>query len=184
VYLLELKNGLAHMVMGEEVVKPRSLIHIAHNVSLLQMQLWDFILSKTPQDKIINESVHQIAISEIVKFLGNTRNRKHIEVLLEEMATIHTYSISLSTVDHGRFPFFSSTSIENGILSYTYPTAVKKAFASQGPCSSANLSMLRKFDCKYALFLYSLCLDYKNLKQTPQLTLQQFYQYMGIESGA
>jgi hypothetical protein len=163
--------------MEDEIVKPSNVIHIVHNVSLLQAQLWDFILSRTPPDQIINKPVHQLPISAIIKFLGNTRNHKHIKAILEEMEAIFTYTLLKKddTQDWGCFPLFASAKVVNNIFVYSYPAVIKKAFASQGPYSSINLSMVRKFDCKYALFLYSLCLDYKNIRQTPWLTIKPIH---------
>jgi plasmid replication initiation protein len=173
------------LVMDDEILKPSTLIHIAHNISLLQAQLWDFIFFRTPIEKIIDEQEHQLPISEIINFLGNTRNRKHVQALLEEMAKIFSYAIlKKSGQDWGCFPLFSSACVDGGIFKYSYPLVIKKAFASYGPYSTMKLSMLRKFDCKYALFLYPLCFDYKNTLQTPWFTLQQFYQYMGIQDGS
>lgn len=170
--------------MKNEVVKPSNLIHIVHNLSLLQAQLWDFILAQTPSEEILTKDYHQLPISTIMKFLDNTRNSKHVKVLLEEMGTIFTYTLIKkdSSEDWGCFPLFSSASVVDNVFIYSYPAALKNAIANPSVYSCINLSMVRKFDRKYALFLYSLCFDYKNILQTPWLTLRQFCDYMGVKA--
>ncbi|MBS1988855.1 replication initiation protein [Candidatus Dependentiae bacterium] len=172
--------------MEKEIIKPSNLIHIVHNFSLMQAQLWDFILAQTPREEILTKEFHQLSISRIMKFLGNTRNNKHVKATLEDMGTIFTYILIKKEMhkDVGSFPLFSSVSIVDNVFNYSYDEVIKKFFVELKCYSYINLLMVRKFDCKYALFLYQLCCDYKKVAQTPYLTLKTFCQYMGLEDGS
>lgn len=171
--------------MKKEVVKPSNLIHIAHNMSLLQAQLWDFILAQIDPEDIAAHEFHQISMPTIMKFLGNTRNNKHVKGILEDMATISTHTLINKDGDNkwGCFQLFSSASVIDNVLHFSYDKAIKKYIIDSRVYSRVNLSMVRKFDCKYSLFLYELCYDYRKIGQTPYLKLKIFCQYMGIENG-
>ncbi|MCA9507903.1 MAG: replication initiation protein [Myxococcales bacterium] len=169
--------------MKKEVVKPSNLIHIVHNMSLLQAQLWDFILAQISPEELVAQEFHQIPISTIMRFLGNTRNSKHVKVILEEMAQISTHTLinKSGSAEWGCFQLFSSARVVDNVLHFSCDKITKDLMVDRIHYSRINLSMVRKFDCKYSLFLYELCCDYKNIGQTPHLKLGTFRQYMGVQ---
>lgn len=170
-------------VVVNDFIKPSNAIHLAHNFSLMQILLWDFILSKTSQEDIALQEYHTISMATLVKFLGNTRNIQHIKKSLESMSSVITYPvINKDGEEWGCFPLFSHAFIENGKFEYSYSRMIKKFLASPTVYSRINLSTLVKFDCKYGLFLYQLCLDYQNVIFTPWFSLEKFCLYMGVSS--
>jgi plasmid replication initiation protein len=180
--------------MKYEVLKASNAIHVAHNFSLLQGQLWTLILLTTPPEDILTKDIHQIPISKIMKLLGKTRNEKYVKALLEEMSSIVTRCVinkvrenkagepleDEDDQDWGDFPLFEYAIVKDNIFQYSYSQSIRKDLASPQCYSYINLLMLRKFSCKYSMFLYELCFDYKNVSQTKWLTIDLFCQYMGI----
>jgi plasmid replication initiation protein len=171
--------------MKNELIKASNAIHIAHNLSLLQAQLWDFILAQTPQEEILSPDnlQHQLSLAIMLKFLGNTRNSNYLKTVLESMSSVVTYTvINKDGNEWGMFPLFTHAQVRGGIFYYEYPATVKRFLGEPHlyMYSRINLSTLRKFACKYSMFLYQLCLDYKNVMQTPTLPLEKFCAYMGV----
>lgn len=166
------------------LLKPSKLIHIAHNLSLLQSQLWDYILSQTSREEILTQSgMHQISIAKILKFLGNTRNTNHVQHVLVDMHRKSTYTvITKDGSDRGAFMLFNYAYVKDGIFYYSYDPIVAKFIVSKlEHYTRINLSTVLKFDSRYALFLYQLCLDFHATAQTPWLNIETFCNYMCID---
>jgi hypothetical protein len=169
--------------MKNELQKPSNLIHIVHTHTLMQFKSWDFILAQTPRDDILAGKTHSISLACILHFLDNTRNHAHLIKLLESMASITTFTVidkQGNSIKREPFNLFQNAVVKDSIFYYKYPCAIKQYFHAHEPYCLIDLSILRKFDCKYSSFLFQYCLDYLDASITPWLTVEQFYIYMGI----
>lgn len=165
-----------------EVIKATGAIQISHTITLLQQQLWNFLLANAYPD-FDKKDEYTISISKIMAYLANSRNEEHIKESLKGLAIRVEYNIlgKDNKERWGIFHLLESVEIHNGACTYSYSARLKELLNNPTVFAKISLLVQKKFDCKYALFLYELAVDYKSVGQTPWLKIAKFRQYMGLE---
>lgn len=165
-----------------EVIKATGAIQISHTITLVQQQLWNFLLAHAYPD-FDKKDEYTISISKIMAYLANSRNEEHIKESLKGLAIRVEYNIlgKDNKERWGIFHLLESVEIHNGACTYSYSARLKELLNNPTVFAKISLLVQKKFDCKYALFLYELAVDYKSVGQTPWLKIAKFRQYMGLE---
>jgi hypothetical protein len=171
-------------VQEKEVVKASGAVHISHTVSLLQQQLWNILLVHA-YSNFGKQNEFQLKISKILDYL--TLNRQcewsHVVSALYGLNVKVQYNLLSKDKDNkwGIFHLLQDVYVKNGVCFYSYDPTIKDAMRNSIMFAKISLTIQRKFLCKYALFLYELAVDYKQLGQTPWMELSTFRKYMGLQ---
>lgn len=168
--------------MQTVLIKPSHLIHIEHNLSRMQMLIWDFILAQTSPENFVTASHHKIPVATILKYLKTTRNYTWIEKALTEMSGLSAHTILKKNRRLSeRFKFFESLQILDNIVHYSFSKPFRLSMIKKRSYSKIDLLLALEFKGKYASVLHQLCFDYKGIYQTPWFTIPEFCAYMGVD---
>jgi len=167
--------------MKFELTKPSSVIHISHTISQLQQQLWNFLLAHA-YNNAYKKVIHQISMMDILKFLGNTRNRTYVETALSALTDISTNIIfnkdSENSLDS--FNFLGDVFFSDGKCFYSYGEQLRELLTAPRCYAKINLLTQRKLRSKYSSILYELFLDYAILGTTHWMSISQFRTFIGL----
>lgn len=164
------------------LIKASGAIHISHKLTLIQQQLWNYLL-KYAFSEILEKEEHTIEVSLLRSYL-DTRNEEHIAQALSGLGIKVHYNI-LGKDNKNKWGFINLleyAEVENGICTYSYSAKLRQLLHNPTFYTKINLLIQKKFDSKYALFLYELCIDYAGINQTPVMDIDKFRYFMGLGS--
>jgi hypothetical protein len=166
----------------KEVIKSSWVIHISHQLSLIQQQIWNVLLAYA-YDNLLIQKIHHIDVRVLFSYVGKTRNISHLKNALEELCVIERYNlINKTKIDplKQKFSLLASAAIEDGLCKYSYSPQLIPYLANPPSYAKINLLMQKEFTSKYSLIIYELCIDYAGVERTKTFTLSEFKNYLGI----
>ena len=180
-----------------EVIKSSWIIHITHQLSLLQHQIWNVLLAYAYKN-LLTQDVHYLDVRVLLSHIRTTRNRDHLRKVLNELCSIDRYNLINKTnqltlkvwraqgfgghvpLKHG-FCLLANAFIEDGFCKYSFPPDLIPQLANPPSYAKINLLMQSKFSSKHSLVIYELCKDYAGIEQTPAFSINGLKNYLGIE---
>ncbi len=167
----------------KEVIKASGAIHIDHNLTLLQQQTWNVLLANA-FPYLEKQDIFEMREDAFLSYFPYaTRNTEHFKEILRVLNTTQVeYNIFRKDKSKwGVFTLLAHAQLENGICSYSYAPPLLEKLKDPAIYAKINLLTQSRFDSKYSLFLYELCVDYQGVGQTPWMELDQFRKYMGLK---
>lgn len=167
-------------------------IHIQHQLTLLQRQLWLYLLFRAfPQLK--TQDIYTVSLSELKTYLDlKTHNHQHIKSMLEELVStrVEWNIFGKDTQVWGIAALLASCSItvtaNSSTVRYSFAPDIRERLADPVMYAKINLLITRRFKSKHALGLYCLGLDYLRLKDNygaKTFTVGELRKYLGLEPG-
>lgn len=178
----------------QEVIKSSWVIHISHELSLLQQKLWNILLAYA-YDNLLKQDIHCIDVRILCFYLGKNRSIQYLQKTLSELCEIESFNLINKTnpsrradgapqderkVTRNKFRLLSSAVIEDGICRYAFSNDLIPQLVNPPSYTKINLLMQSKFKSKYSLIIYELCKDYMHIDRTPMFTLEKLKTYLGI----
>lgn len=173
---------------------PQALIHIKHNISLLQYKYWLLLFSDmTEQMRMGGEpdesGFFYISMSELAERIGYTPKKSEI---WNDMKTLKNQTLAFNffakdglEIKYGA-GFISEWGVSNSRLMYKFPSVLYSAARDMPEYKAIfnllNWDIFNHFTGKYEAIIYKLCKDYVGVNNTPYMTIQQFRDYMGIKN--
>lgn len=81
----------------------------------------------------------------------------------------------------GASSLLASVEIKNGVCEYAFSPLLASKLLNPAMYAKLNPEYINAFRSKYALALYELFADYKEVYQTPLMRLDDFKKIMGVE---
>lgn len=166
----------------EEVIKSSFVIHISHELSLVQQQLWNILLNQA-YNNLGKQTIHYVDVRILFYYLGKSRSILYLQNILDQLCTIESYNLINKTsqqCNRNKFKLLSSAAIEDSICRYSFSNDIIPQLINPHAYAKINLLMQRKFKSKYSLIIYELCKDYLHIERTRTFTLDGFKTYLGI----
>ncbi len=174
---------------------PQSLIHINHNMTILQYKYWIIFLHHMKNQLMENIEVDKngyryISFEEISEFLGYTPKKSEV---YEDLKRLRSYSIEYNVLEKdGEVAkvidgFLYSASVSSKRVGYVLPPVFIQAMLDVDKKNNIfqllNWEVFNSFNGKYEAIIYKLCKDYEGVKRTPYMTIEDFRKYIGLELG-
>lgn len=178
------------------VVKtPQSIVHIKHRITLRQYKYWVLLLRElkdlydqnAPSDE---DGFFSISMEKIAEKIGyvptKTELRSDLEAIRKEPISFNVLSKDGQQEQYGA-GFISEYYVSTKKIRFKFPSFLEKVMRGldepKSMFSLINWNVFNHFTGKYEAIIYKLCKDYVNspTNRTPDMTLQQFREYMGIK---
>ena len=152
--------------MGEgkkEVIKHSAAIYIQNNITLLQHRAWNLLLANAYDDLPVKDE-YEITVFDLIERLEFAS--KNEDYLKESLRALVTCAVEWNLLGKdkkqkwGISTLLADAEIENGICSYSYGAKLRKRLHNPTMYARISLSMQNKFESKYALALWELCVDF------------------------
>lgn len=175
---------------GREIVKKNAgAIHIKNDISCLQRKVWNvFLLNAYEELANPRIAIHQIKVSELMKLTGfDSKNIGYLKEALEDMVTTKlTWNIidDAGKAEWGVSAALASATISGGICSYAYSPHLRPMLYNPEFYARIDILILSRFSSGHALALYENCLRYRNIHQTPYLSIEIFRDLIGVGQNA
>lgn len=173
---------------------PQQLIHIRHNITLVQYKLW-LLLTRTFMDQIRAEiPADENGFRELnFKTFEDFFEYKPKKIELDsDMRRLKNSDLSMNILEKdGKTALYGSGfilewKIYEGALKFKLPSIVEQAIRELDHSGSIwqviNWQIFNSFSSKYAAILYKLCKDYMKVGKTPKFTVEKFREYMGLRN--
>ncbi len=172
---------------------PQSLIHINHNMTILQYKYWIIFLhhiKKQIMDGVeADKNGYQyISFDEISKFLGYTPKKSEVYA---DLKRLRSYSVEYNVLEKDGEKakvidgFLYSASVSSKRVGYVLPPVFIQAMLDVDEKSNIfqllNWEIFNSFSGKYEAIIYKLCKDYEGVKRTPYMTVDEFREYLGLK---
>ncbi len=98
----------------QEVIKSSWVIHISHELSLLQQKLWNILLARA-YDNLVKQEIHSIDVRILCFYLGKNRSIQYLQTALSELCEIESFNLINKTkqaYSRNKFRLLSSAVIE------------------------------------------------------------------------
>lgn len=167
-----------------EVIKASGAIQITHGkLTLVAQKLFNVLLAYA-FPYLENAREFSIPVQKILQhFSYHTKNYDHLKEagrLLNRTQAEYNY-FDKDGEEWGVFTLLSGIKIKNGVCTYRYDEEMRNKLNNPAIYAKINLLIQNEFKSKYSLFLYELCVDYKNVRQTPLMPLEEFRAFLGLE---
>ncbi len=171
------------------VIKHSSVIQSEGKMSLLQRKAYNAFIANA-FSKMLEQEIHEIPLALLADYLGYEcdRNDKHLKEILK---TVAWKKIEYNILEKDGSETWGATTpvsfceIKNGICRYAFSPPLRKLFSNPKIYAKIKFSIQNRFNSKYSLFLYELCLDYfidsKGVGETPRIEVSKFRNLMGID---
>ena len=171
----------------KEVIKHSAAIYIQNNITLLQRRAWNLLLANAYDDLLVKDE-YATRVSDLMEKLEfDSKNEEYLKESLRALVTCAVeWNILGKDKKHkwGISTLLADAEIENGICRYSYGAILRKRLHNPTMYARISLSMQNKFDSKYALALWELCVDFlneaKNYGETRFIAVEDFKQIMGV----
>ncbi len=164
-----------------ELKKHSSAIQISNKVSLLQRKCWNVLLANA-YDDLPNTDIYDISVSDFTNILWF--DSKNIDYLKESLSKLASTKVEWDILwkdkepDWWEMPLLVEPAIKWSRISYSFWPKLRKKLHNPNMYAKLQLSMQNKFDSKYTLALYELCIDYFDEKrkkwETPFMEVSTF----------
>lgn len=170
--------------MGKkDVIKSSWVIHISHQLTLLQQQIWNVLLAYA-YDNLSKQDTHYLDIRVLTSYLQKKHSLKDLKGILQQLC--ETESVNLInknknvTAKH-TFSLLANAAIEDGFCKYAFGPDLIPQLVNPPSYAKINLLTQAKFKSKYALIIYELCVDYAGIERTPAFTIDELKTYLGLD---
>ncbi len=127
----------------QEVIKSSWVIHISHELSLLQQKLWNILLAPV-YDNLVNQEIHSIDVRILCFYLGKNRSIQYLQTALSELCEIESFNLINKTkqaYSRNKFRLLSSAVIEDGICRYAFSNDLIPQLMNPPSYAKINLLM-------------------------------------------
>ncbi len=172
---------------------PQSLIHIKHNMTILQYKYWiiflhhikDQVLNKVAPDK---HGYHYISFDEITDFLGYTPKKSEVYTDLKRLRNYEVeYNVLEKDGEKAKVVegFLRAASVSSKRIGYVLPPifvdAILELDGAKNIFQLLNWEIFNSFNGKYEAIIYKLCKDYVGVGRTPYMTVEEYREYVGLK---
>jgi hypothetical protein len=174
----------------KEVIKHSAAIQIHNNITLLQRRAWNILLANA-YDELPTKEEHHITLFDLIHRLEF--DSKNEDYLRESLIALITCAVEWNILGKdkrtkwGVSTLLADVEIEDGICNYSYGPKLRRRLHNPSMYALINLSMQNRFESKYALALWELCVDFldasRNAGETRFIPLEDFMDIMGVERG-
>lgn len=166
---------------NNDLRKASGALQIEHKVTINEQRVWNILLanaySNLPYKKEF--SVNMREIMHYFEYEDYTHIQESIKALVGTVVEYNLFEKDKKV--WGCFTLLSGAEIKDGFCTYRYDQKLQEKLQNPEIYARINLEIQSKFTCKYSLFLYELCVDYKGVCQTPMMKLDDFKRFMGID---
>jgi hypothetical protein len=172
---------------------PQSLVHIKHNMTLLQYKYWIVFLHH--MRKQIDDGVEPdhrgyryISTDELERFIGYKPKKIEIRADLKKL---RSYPLEYNILEKdGKTTeflegFINGASVHTERIGYLLPYVLVEAMMGVEDAKQIfhllNWDVFNSFSGKYEAIIYKLCKDYVGVKRTPYMTIQEYREYVGLK---
>jgi Initiator Replication protein len=174
----------------KEVIKHSAAIQIHNNITLLQRRAWNILLANA-YDELPTKEEHSITIADLIRKLDF--DSKNEDYLRESLTALVTCAVEWNILGKdkrqkwGVSTLLADAEIEGGVCNYSYGPKLRKRLHNPTMYARISLSMQNRFESKYALALWELCVDFldvsRNSGETRFIPLEDFMDLMGVDRG-
>jgi hypothetical protein len=172
-----------------EVVKHSAVIQISNTITLFQRRAWNILLKNAFYDLNKPEiQIFEISFKDLCAQLGHTHTEKKYTEVLKIMDELIDYKVRWNLLGksgkktRGSAALLAGFEIKEGVCRYEYPALLREKLTNPEIFARINLTIQNRFSSKHSLALYELFTDYKGVKQTPWIKMQDFRELMGLEN--
>jgi hypothetical protein len=174
---------------NNEVIKHSAVIQISNKITLFQRRAWNILLRNAFYDLNNPEvKIFQLPFRDLCEQLGHTHTDKKYTEVFKIMEELIDYKVRWNILGKGGRKIRGSAAllagfeIVDGVCRYDYSQLLREKLANPDMFARINLTIQNRFSSKHALALYELFTDYKGVKQTPWIRMQDFRELMGLEN--
>jgi hypothetical protein len=163
-------------------------IHIENKVKLISRQAWFFMVYKAFPD-LLTKDIFTISLVELKEEIGyNSTNNKYLKQALRELIET-TVEWNILNKDKNIWEIntlLAGFKIEEGtgICQYAFSPFLRTKLANPEMYMKLDLLISKKFNSKHSLAIYSLALDYLQVKNNygeKNLTVEELRKYLGLK---
>lgn len=173
---------------------PQSLIHIKHNISLLQYKFW-FLLLQDLKEQMDDEipayvgGFRYVSMEAISEKLGYTPSKKDIfdclRALKKQDLAINFLEKNGVKAKYGA-GFISEWTVSSNRIGYKFPLFLELVMTDDKEAKKIfqllNWDIFNSFTGKYEAIIYKLCKDYVGIERTPYMTMAKYREYIGLDN--
>lgn len=172
---------------------PQSLIHIKHNISLLQYKFWFLLLQDLKEQMEDGTTVHAggfrfISMDSISEKLGYKPSKKDI---LDCLRALKNQDLAINFLEKDGVKakygagFISEWTISTNRIGYKFPLFLELVMTDDEEAKKIfqllNWDIFNSFSGKYEAIIYKLCKDYIGIERTPYMTIAKYREYVGLD---
>lgn len=190
------KKGQALVPKAEDrsLKAPQSVIHIKHRITLRQYKYW--ILSLDAFREAYKQNVepdanglYQFPIDRLTEHLGYEPVKDELKVdfeaLRQEPIIINFLHKDGKPAQRG-MGFISEWKVTSKTVYFKLPSFVEEVMRGLDEPKNIfqllNWNIFNHFSGKYEAIIYKLCRDYVGVRRTPYMSIDDFREYMGLQS--
>lgn len=173
---------------------PQELIHIKHNVTILQYKYWLILFSDMAEQMRSGVEADAMGffhmpMAKLADRVGYTPRKS---VLWDDLNTLKNQTLAFNfltkdktSVKYGA-GYVSEWFVSNDWVKYKFPSVLYLAAKGIGFNVHKSIFLLLNWDIfnhfsgKYEAIIYKLCKDYADVINTPYMSIPDFREYMGI----
>lgn len=176
---------------------PQSIVHIKHKITLRQYKYWVLLLQELRAKFEANElpdedGFFSVSVDQIAEKIGYTPVKTELK---SDLSAIRKEPICFNALAKDGQPeyyeagFISEFKITTKRIRFKFPSFLERVMRGldepKAMFALLNWGIFNHFTGKYEAIIYKLCKDYLNSpwKRTPDMTLQEFREYMGLKDG-
>lgn len=174
---------------------PQSIVHIKHKISLQQYKYWVLLLQELRHQleegaKPDDDGFYAMPMAALSTAIGYTPNKSE---LWNDLLALKNETIAFNVLNKDKEKekygagFISEWKVSNSFIRFKFPSFLENVMRGlddpKAMFALINWSVFNHFTGKYEAIIYKLCKDYLGAptKRTPDMTLQQFREYMGLK---
>lgn len=168
---------------NDNLIKNSAIIAISNKITLLQRKLFNFLIAHSYIYLNEKESF-EIKISDLkYRLWFDSKNIEYLKESLKQLiSTVVEFNLLWKDKDSwSATALLSSVEFEEGKCIYSFSPVLRKKLHQPHIYAKLKLSIMKLFSSKYSLCLYEIFVDYKNIWQTPVISLDDFRRLMWIE---
>lgn len=163
-------------------------IHIEHSLTLTQRLAWFYMLYKA-KNNLEKEDTHKISLTELKKSIGYTSRNN--QILKKELKQLRRTEVEWNIFGKdkveiwGVSSLFSDVEIIDGVCEYSYSPKLRKRFFNPSMYAKLNLIVSKKFKSKNTLAIYTLAIDYLQIKNNfgeKNISTNEMRKYLGLST--
>lgn len=179
----------ATKIVAKEVEDKRLLrkavqaIHMSGKLTLLQKKLINNLIFYA-YNNLLTADTHQVSVSELARAVGF--DSKNTAFLKNALIGIVKTALEFNLLHNGAevwqaSALLSEAKITEGVLTFGFPTTLRKMFHDPAVYATLNLGIAKLFDSNYAFSLYDNCNRFKNTGSTGYWDIELLKKLLGID---
>jgi hypothetical protein len=181
------KKKKIHIIQKESAL---TAIYASGNLTAAQKKIFNALLylgkeSLNTQGADISKGV-SVPVSMLKSLISDTStNYTYLKKTVESLQdfTVESNVLGKDKDKDGRWDRFSlvaGATIQKGILTFSFPHQIVEALQNPQMYVTLDLEEINRIDRKYAISLYEIIEDYKNIKNLPKWNLEEFRRALDI----